>query len=217
MRCGDHAAHADHGDLSDASSTSPVALRVATGGGTGAPPSAAARSADWIRPPGPVPGTRCRSMPASRARRRVAGEAMIGRAWRRTRLRGRAAGGRTSPGRAGEGAHASTAMSVSNTASSAPTAIASPGPPFSESTRPVTGDGTSTTALSVDISTSGWSSATRVTRLDVPLDDLGRHRALAEIRQLEDVAAHAPALIRFARARRTRALPGKYSHSNACG
>ena len=44
---------------------------------------------------------------------------------------------------------------VSKVASSAPTAMTSPGLPLMLSTRPLTGEGTSTTALSVDISTSG--------------------------------------------------------------
>ena len=52
---------------------------------------------------------------------------------------------------------------------------------------PATGDGISTVALSVITSTSGWSSADAVARLDVPGDDLGLGDAFADVRQLEDV------------------------------
>ncbi len=50
---------------------------------------------------------------------------------------------------------------------------------------------------------------------DVPGDDLGLGDPFADVRQLEDEAAHAP--ITFLIALATRAGPGKYSHSNACG
>ena len=115
----------------------------------------------WPLLQAPEPRTAARSMPASNARRRVAGEA-----------RTRPLGGTTVPAaavvRAGVGAAAgdaatagaadTAAESSSKTASSAPTAMTSPGLPPSATTRPPTGEGTSTTAFSVDISTSGASS-----------------------------------------------------------
>ena len=55
-----------------------------------------------------------------------------------------------------------------------------------------------------------------VTRLDVPGDYLGRHRAFTEVRNLEDVAAHEASMTDFSAAM-IRAGPGKYSHSKACG
>src|SRR5262249_33660565 len=55
-----------------------------------------------------------------------------------------------------------------------------------------------------------------ITGLHAPADDLRLDRALAQIRQLEDVAAHC-ASITSLRAAAMRAWPGKYSHSNACG
>src|SRR6202522_4401237 len=53
---------------------------AAAGAGPGADPDAEAtdaRSSRMIRPPGPDPTTVARSIPASRARRRLAGEVMI--------------------------------------------------------------------------------------------------------------------------------------------
>src|SRR2546430_582408 len=55
-----------------------------------------------------------------------------------------------------------------------------------------------------------------VARLPPPVDDLGLDRAFAEIRELEDVPAHAASVTCF-RAAAMRAGPGKYSHSKACG
>ncbi|MCZ7544476.1 MAG: hypothetical protein M5R40_13570 [Anaerolineae bacterium] len=43
--------------------------------GRPSPGCAACTSADWMRPPGPVPATACRSTPRSRASRRAAGAA----------------------------------------------------------------------------------------------------------------------------------------------
>src|SRR5687768_12196556 len=59
--------------------------------------------------------------------------------------------------RAGAGASAasSAAPSTSNTSSSVPTGMTSPGSPLRATTFPRTGDGNSTTALSVDISAIG--------------------------------------------------------------
>src|SRR5215472_6195354 len=71
-----------------------------------------------------------------------------------------AAGATGAAGAAAGAADSPAAESVSKTTSSAPTGIESPGAPASDTIRPLTGAGTSTTALSVDISTSGWSSLT---------------------------------------------------------
>ena len=142
-----------------------VGLHDAAGGAAGAPP-------------------RCRSMPSSQARRRTAGEA-IGRcrpaggraaagAARRgcrrpvPRRGGRCAALRPRRGAAGarpqRGAGAApappSAAPVSMRISSAPTASICPTSPPSASTRPATGDGISTVALSVITSASAWSSAT---------------------------------------------------------
>jgi hypothetical protein len=129
------------------------------------------RSALRIRPPGPEPATRARSIPASRARRRFAGE-VITRPWRIGATALAATAGTTAAtvcaavstvlggtGRnAGAGAGAAgTALPLpsvnSNTISGEPTAILSPGAPVTDTTRPLTGAGTSTAALSVITST----------------------------------------------------------------
>src|SRR6185369_8352399 len=55
-----------------------------------------------------------------------------------------------------------------------------------------------------------------VADFDVPRDDLGGDRAFAEIRKLHHMAAHFASIVAF-NAAATRAWPGKYSHSNACG
>ena len=121
-----------------------------------------------MRPPGPDPATVARSMPASRARRRLAGEVMIrpptGAA--DAAVTGAAASGVARPGAqpaprrsaaglaaGGLAAAAVAAGAVSNTINGEPTAILSPGAPRMESTRPLTGAGTSTAALSVITST----------------------------------------------------------------
>ena len=113
------------------------------------------RSSGVMRPPVPLPAIAARSTPASWARRRVAGEA-------RTDAEGTgdagAAGAAAPP--AGTADLAVPVSVVSKVASSDPTAMTSPGLPLMVSTRPLTGAGISTTALSVDISTSGWSSLT---------------------------------------------------------
>ncbi len=56
----------------------------------------------------------------------------------------------------------------------------------------------------------------KIARLDVPGDDLRRYGALAQIRELEYVAAHLGSMTALS-ASDTRAWPGKYSHSKACG
>ncbi len=155
--------------------------RAASPGAAGAcPDNAAAKSSRVIRPAGPLPATFARSMPASRARRRVAGEAMTrpppeagGAAFGAVPwplLRGAVAAtvaaavtaGAPAGGAAGAaGDSAAAAESVSNTISSEPTLTISPGAPLTVSTRPVTGAGTSTAALSVITSAMSWSSLTR--------------------------------------------------------
>ena len=107
-------------------------------------------------------------MPASCARRRLAGEVMIrpptgaadaaatGAAASGVRVAGRAAGAEAlcvGLAAGGLAAAAVAAGAVSNTMSGEPTAILSPGAPRMESTRPLTGAGTSTAALSVITST----------------------------------------------------------------
>ena len=175
-----------------------------------APFTAASKSFGVMRPLGPEPWTSRRSMPASRALRRVAGEALTlvtspasagtglftspaaavelaaiagaeGRFTSPARGRGRTPCGcglrilqslsptalplaqarrRNSPVPPSGHGRRSSLDSVSNTTSSEPTRIRSPGWPLSATTRPVTGDGTSTAALSVMTSAMIWSSCT---------------------------------------------------------
>src|SRR6202050_1931625 len=130
------------------------------------------RSLRIMRPPGPDPATLDKSIPASRARRRLAGEVI-------TRPVRAAAGGGVAVGAlalggtaaatgllvagaaaAAAAGAASPSTPVSNTISGEPTAILAPGTPLIDSTRPLTGAGTSTAALSVITSTMSWSSVT---------------------------------------------------------
>ena len=143
-----------------------------------------------MRPAGPVPRTWRRSMPASRARRRTAGEASGfspgGRggpsgaratgaaARRRRRLGGLRAGGdgrcaaaapaAAAAGRrcfARRGRHFGIALARDLQAtSSAPTASTLPTSPPSATTLPATGEGISTVALSVMTAARSWSSST---------------------------------------------------------
>src|SRR4029453_18639920 len=55
---------------------------------------------------------------------------------------------------------APAAASTSNVASGAPTASVSPAPAWNRATRPANGEGTSTVAFAVSISTNGWFSST---------------------------------------------------------
>src|SRR4029453_3400883 len=52
--------------------------------------------------------------------------------------------------------------------------------------------------------------------LDVPSDDLPLDSSLAQVRHPEDVSAHRDSITVLS-APATRACPGKYSHSKACG
>ncbi len=117
-----------------------------------------------MRPPGPEPGTNVRSTSASFARRRMAGDVITrGRsdcagssATCATSASALTAGSAGVSGAGSTGASAaadsrdSTALpSVSMMTSGAPTATMSPGSPASLSTVPLTGDDSSTAALSV--------------------------------------------------------------------
>ena len=73
-----------------------------------------------------------------------------------------------------------------------------------ESTRPLTGAGTSTAALSVITSTMIWSSVTTCAGSGVPGDDFRLDRALPQVRHLEDELAHALSMTALI-ARATRA------------
>ena len=140
--------------------------------------STASRSSRLMRPPGPLPGTAFRSTPASRARRRVAGEVMtragfagaLLRAGRGVRagigasvwiVTGVRVGTEASTGTSAGGCDCdSFEPAVSKEINSAPTGIELPGTPASARTRPVTGAGISTTALSVETSAIVWPSTT---------------------------------------------------------
>src|SRR5271167_1349437 len=133
---------------------------------------AALRSLRTMRPPGPEPATVLKSRPASRARRRLAGDAMT----LPGRMPGAAAADFWDADCAGGGAAAAVAAAMavplavavavavvvavtgesslnSNTISGEPTATFSPGTPVTDKTLPLTGAGTSTAALSVITST----------------------------------------------------------------
>src|SRR5258708_9513627 len=145
----------------------------------------ASRSSWPIRPAGPEPRTWRRSAPASRARRRPAGEASgfspggrggpIG-----ARLTGADgivgtlgagdcgvasawAAGRSAGGGASRGAATTSSLpspATSRRTSSAPTATTPPTSAPSATTVPATGDGISTVALSVMTAAKSWSSST---------------------------------------------------------
>src|SRR5580692_164727 len=146
-----------------------VSAASALGGGG----AAVCKSARMIRPPGPEPATVVRSMPASLARRRLAGEVItrpgraagaaagadVGAAGLATDAGGGAGAAVLTAGAAADAAGAAAAsggfaLSLnSNTISGEPTATLSPGAPVTDTTRPLTGAGTSTAALSVITST----------------------------------------------------------------
>ncbi len=143
-----------------------AAERVAAG--VEAPLSTAPlRSASVTRPPGPVPVTVRRSMPASRARRRTAGAAFT----RRPPAAGvaGAAGTRLGPSAGstvatvvavvagGADVDVGRAPSTSISMSTSPTLAMSPTAGWSAATVPATGAGNSVWLLSVRISTIGWS------------------------------------------------------------
>ncbi len=107
--------------------------------------------------------------------------------------------------------------STSNSTSGAPTAAMSPGSPCSETynagdrrrhfDRRLVGHHVDQMLVLLDA----------VADRDVPGDDLGLGRAFADIGQLEDIASHLKLSIARRMASTTRAGPGKYSHSKACG
>ena len=117
---------------------------------------AKAKSPVRMRPPGPDPAMVVKSIPASRALRRFAGDAFtrprLGRWLEAAAIE--ATGGATAATGAPPGA------ASSNTIRGDPTAILSPGSPEVDTTVPLTGAGTSTAALSVMTSTMIWSSLT---------------------------------------------------------
>ena len=169
------------------SEVSPVWVASPAAGGArsaGAPharaPLAASRSSRTMRPPGPDPATVARSIPASRARLRLAGEVMIrppagaargaasalvaappcvgplaalGLAAAAGIAAGCVAAGGAAASGAAVGGAAGAPAPTSKTINGEPTAILSPGSPRMETTRPLTGAGTSTAALSVITST----------------------------------------------------------------
>src|SRR3954447_11231024 len=153
-----------------------------------APRRKALRSSWEMRPAGPLPLTWRRSTPASRARRRTAGEA-IGLAIAGRGKEGGTASARTTGfgGAVGRGAFSATAGSAffgsrggsaaaaglgvattsslpapatSRRTSAAPTASTLPTSPPRATTVPATGDGISTVALSVMTAARTWSSST---------------------------------------------------------
>ena len=102
-------------------------------------PAAARTSSSVILPPGPAPLSDVRSTPSSLASLRTGGVALTSRT----------------------AAPAVPVSSISKVTSGAPTGTLSSCSPCSVAIRPANGEGTSTTALAVSISTSGWFSATR--------------------------------------------------------
>ena len=89
---------------------------------------------------------------------------------------------------AGAGTGARSALSDVPTSTAmigTPTSTVWPSSASSRATVPSHGQGSSTTALAVSISTMIWPSSTSVARLDVPGDDLGLGQALAHVGKLE--------------------------------
>src|SRR5205814_3081355 len=148
------------------------AARPAAGAGAaGTPPTAARTSASVTRPPGPEPRTVRRSTASSRASRRVAGVAATGPP-------ARAGAGASTAGAVGAGLGGGVgaprrAVGVlaasSNVTSTSPTLTVCPGCTWILVTRPRTGDGISTVALSVSTSRSRASSAMTSPSLTRPL------------------------------------------------
>src|SRR5581483_10059532 len=133
--------------------------------GTPARPAAAASTSEArIRPPGPVPATVARSTPRSTASLRTAGAAFGRPPPGEPGPAGGDAAGEPGPAggdTAGEpGEVAGNVPAASRTTSSWPTFTMSPAAKRSDTTCPATGDGSSTSALSVWTSTSGWSRTT---------------------------------------------------------
>src|SRR5882757_6896431 len=168
-------------------STSVLAARAADIPALGAPRRKASRSSWAMRPAGPVPRTWRRSTPASRARRRTAGEAIgFSPGARGGPIGARVTGGGGADGTAAgwgagvgigaagfstgacaaaasRGAAATSSLpspATSSRTSSAPTARTLPTSAPSATTVPATGDGISTVALSVITAAKSWSSST---------------------------------------------------------
>ena len=125
-----------------------------------------------IRPPGPVPDTASMSTPISRARRRTAGVAGIGRALDRSPAAGAAGvagcggvagcsgGGGCSGADAAPESGPAGGAAGSRLAIVSPTLMVSPAFTWIAATTPASGAGTSITALSVSNSSSGASFST---------------------------------------------------------
>src|SRR5436190_2492726 len=167
-------------------STPVLAARPTDVAAFGAPRTKASRSSWPIRPAGPVPRTWRRSTPASRARRRTAGDASgfspggrggptgarlagasgaVGTLGAEDRGTAAITGavGRSAGGGASRGAATTSSLpspATSRRTSSAPTATTPPTSAPSATTVPATGDGISTVALSVMTAARSWSSNT---------------------------------------------------------
>ena len=115
-----------------------------------------------------------------------------------------AAGGAVRPGSRPTSAPVSSAPSPANSTSASPMATRSPGLPWISATRPRSGAGISTTALSVSTETSGWSATTSLARRNVPFDDFGLCQAFAQIGQTEGCSRNSSARRAAARIRATR-------------
>src|SRR5580698_2408469 len=98
-----------------------------------------------MRPPGPEPLMVCKSIPASRARRRFAGDVMTRPVCATAAFRaGGGDDGADTGGEAGAAGgvatgNAAASAAVSKIISGEPTATLSPGSPVMETTRPLTG------------------------------------------------------------------------------
>ena len=186
-----------------------------------------------MRPSRPLPTTVARSMPDSRARRRVAGDASTRPRARRSR-RGRCR--RCTRGRRNERQVAASGGVLRRSGrgfASSPAARRSAFAGLQHDELGADGDVIARLAAErhdaardgrghLDHGLVGRHLDHRlvfgdaVADLDVPRDDLRGDRAFAEVRQLHDMAAHFASIVAFSAAA-TRAWPGKYSHSNACG
>src|SRR3954468_2545430 len=146
--------------------------------GAAAPAAARSTSSRRMRPCGPLPVTSSSATPSSRASLRVVGAASGGPvrgaagvtaptsvSWARAGARGVAAGPPPGPAQPAPRGAAdpplALAPSASITASTEPTSSVSPGSPHSRVMTPSAGQGMTTVALSVWISTRSWCSLTR--------------------------------------------------------
>ena len=206
-----------------------------------APPRRKASRSSWVmRPAGPLPRTWRRSTPASRARRRTAGEAsgLRDRRPRRAAATGSTAGRGAARGAArrhGAGFSARSGLGCRRrrlgrcgrllrrgrdlvgpaARDLEPDQLGADSQHAADLAAqrddvPATGDGISTVALSVITSARTWSSGTDVADLDVPFDDLGLGDAFADVGQLDRCACPSQASITALQGARRRA-PGRGS------